>query len=336
MTSTKNYFKVLKLDEKIVFISIILFPILLTTGPLMPDLIVILCGIIFIYKFFKDKEFYNFLILNYKKEIFLFSTFFIIIILSLLNSSIIKNSFLSSFFYFRFFLFLLVVSYIFYKYPKTIKVLTISIITILIVLFLDSLIQYYFEKNIFLQDVKKYTDLKYVTSFFGDEKRLGSFVARILPICIALIFFVNNELINKYKIKELLILSSLIIIILSTERLAFFYFFVFIFFYFFTLNKKKKIFFSFSIIILIIGVLNIFPNYLEKIYNTTINQIYEKEKKIVQPLNLEWIKSSDKPLFFSRNHQNMILTSYYIFKENIFFGSGIKTFREECKKERYK
>ena len=49
-----------------------------------------------------------------------------------------------------------------------------------------------------------------------------------------------------------------------------------------------------------------------------------------------WNKSSDKPLFLSRNHQNMIITSYNIFKENIFFGSGIKTFREECKKEKYK
>ena len=107
MTSTKNYFKFLTLDEKIVFISIILFPVLLTTGPLMPDLIVSLCGIIFIYKFFKDKEFYNFLILNYKKEIFLFSIFFIIIILSLLNSSFIKNSFFYQvFFILDFFIFI--------------------------------------------------------------------------------------------------------------------------------------------------------------------------------------------------------------------------------------
>ena len=31
----------------------------------------------------------------------------------------------------------------------------------------------------------------------------------------------------------------------------------------------------------------------------------------------------------------MFLTSVEIFKENIFFGTGIKTFREECKKKKY-
>ena len=52
-----------------------------------------------------------------------------------------------------------------------------------------------------------------------------------------------------------------------------------------------------------------------------------KKKIVEQPVNLEWFKTLDKPLFLSRNHQNMILTSYYIFKENIFFGSGIKLLR---------
>ncbi|MDC0445806.1 O-antigen ligase family protein [Candidatus Pelagibacter sp.] len=211
-----------------------------------------------------------------------------------------------------------------------------SIIAILIILFFDSIIQYYFEKNIFFQDVQRHYDLKYVTSFFGDEKRLGSYVSRILPICIALIIFLNNKFINKYRIKELIILFSFILVILSTERMAFFNFFYFIFFYFFTLRKKKKIIFSFSIAVLLISTLNIFPNYLEKIYHSTISQIYEKESVIEQPVGLKWIKTSPKPLYLSRNHQNMIKTSYNIFKENIFFGNGIKTFREECKKEKYK
>jgi hypothetical protein len=336
MLVNKNYFRFFRLEEKIISILIILFPISLITGPLIPDLIVTICSLAFIYKIFKDNEFYNFLIYNYKKEIFVFLIFFIIIILSLLNSSIIKNSFLSSFFYFRFFLFLLVVSYVFYKYPKIITALTISIIAILIILFLDSIIQYYFKKNILLQEVKSHYDLIYITSFFGDEKRLGSYISRILPICIALTIFLNNKFINKYLAKELIIFFSFILVFLSTERMALLYFFIFIFFYFFTLNKKIKIIFSFLTIVLFIGTINIFPNYLEKIYKTTINQIYEKEEKIEQPIGLKSIKTSAKPLYFSRNHQNMILTSYNIFKENIFFGNGIKTFREECKKKKYK
>ena len=138
MILKKNYFKLFRNEEKVIFFLIILLPVSLTTGPLIPDLIITISSIIFIYKILKDDEFHNFLILNYKKETLLFSVFFIIIILSLLNSSIIKNSFLSSFFYFRFFLFLLVVSFVFYKHPKTIIGLTISIVTIL------------FKKSVFL------------------------------------------------------------------------------------------------------------------------------------------------------------------------------------------
>ena len=84
---------------------------------------------------------------------------------------------------------------------------------------------------------------------------------------------------------------------------------------------------------MLISVLYIFPNYLEKIYYSTMKQIYEKERIVEQPVNLEWFKTSDKPVFLSRNHQNMILTSYYIFKENIFLGVVSKHLERNVKKE---
>ena len=148
-----NHFKHLKTDEKVSFLLIILLPISLTSGSLIPDLIVTISSIIFFYKIFNDLNFFKFLSAYYKKEIFLFIIFYTIIILSLINSSIYTNSFLASFFYFRFFLFLLIALYIFNLYPKIILILTTSILLILVILFIDSFLQFFLKKNIFLQEL---------------------------------------------------------------------------------------------------------------------------------------------------------------------------------------
>ena len=211
-----------------------------------------------------------------------------------------------------------------------------SIIFIFIALFIDSFIQFYFKKNIFSQELQKYYDLGYITSFFGSEKKLGSFIIRLLPVLISLIYFTNNKFFNGYFIKEWIILISFFLIVLSSERMAFFNFGIFIFFYFFTFKNKNKIIFIMLLSIITTSFYISFPKHINKIYKSTIDQIYEKKDTIEIPSLLIRDKYLDKPLYYSRNHQNMMITSYKIFKENIFFGSGIRTYREECKKEKYK
>ena len=331
-----NNFEYLKIDEKVSFLLIILLPISLTSGSLVPDLIVTTCSLIFFYKIFYNIKFREFLFSNYIKEVLLFIIFYSIIILTLINSNIYKNSFLASFFYFRFFLFILIALYIFHIYPKIILILTMSIIFIFIALFIDSFIQFYFKKNIFSQELQKYYDLGYITSFFGSEKKLGSFIIRLLPVLISLIYFTNNKFFNGYFIKEWIILISFFLIVLSSERMAFFNFGIFIFFYFFTFKNKNKIIFIMLLSIITTSFYISFPKHINKIYKSTIDQIYEKKDTIEIPSLLIRDKYLDKPLYYSRNHQNMMITSYKIFKENIFFGSGIRTYREECKKEKYK
>ena len=152
---------------------------------------------------------------------------------------------------------------------------------------------------------------------------------------ISLIYFTNNKFFNDYFVKEWIILISFILIVLSTERMAIFNFGIFIFFYFFTFENKNKLNFIILLSILSITIYFSFPQHVSKIYKSTIEQIYEKSV-IEIPSLLTRYKYSDKPLYYSRNHQNMMITSYNIFKENILFGSGIRTFREECKKKKYK
>ena len=329
-------FKNKDLANSIFLILIFLLPFAMVSGPFLPDLIITTFALLFIYYSFKDKNFIYYIKKNYFFEIIFFLVFYILIILSLINSNFLSSSFLPSFFYFRFIFFTLIILYLLNLNQELLKVFTTSLILLFIIIFFDSIIQFTFGRNIFLQEYSYHIDVKIITSFFGDEKKLGSFVSRFLPLVISLLMFLDNKLYSKYKLKELLIILSIILVIISTERVAILNLLIFIFFYFFTLNKLKKIItcLIFSIFLIIINYS--FGNYFEKFYKSTYDQILEKEKTTNSPFQYEEYKYSKRPLYFSRNHENMFLTSVEIFKENIFFGTGIKTFREECKKKKYK
>ena len=86
-------------------------------------------------------------------------------------------------------------------------------------LILDGYIQYIFGKNIFGYEL--YNSYR-VSSFFGSELILGSYLARFFPILFGLFIFLDN----KKKNKTLLFFITLIfilsegLILLSGERLA--------------------------------------------------------------------------------------------------------------------
>lgn len=115
------------------------------------------------------------------------------------------------------------------------------------------------------------------------------------------------------------------------------YFLIFIFFYFFTINKnKQKIFIIISSLVIFITLI-VFPKNIQKIYKSVVWQSKDKKDFFYRhapdkgALITVTKSQSDRILFFSRKHENMVITSFKIFKENIFFGTGIKTFRVECK-----
>ena len=102
--SFENYLQILVLS----------IPLLLITGPFLPDLFLTLSSLSFlIYLFFEKKI--NFL----KKKIFyLFSIFFFILVISSFLSDYKIKSLITSLGYFRFGIFLFVVSYLIKKKKK--------------------------------------------------------------------------------------------------------------------------------------------------------------------------------------------------------------------------
>ena len=197
------------------FWVIILMPVLLITGPFLSDLGLSLVAIIFLINSIKNnlRKYYD----NYYFKFFI--VFCFILILSSLLSKNILLSLKNSLFYFRFGIFSLCFWYLLDKNEKLIKYLFISIFFCYSSLIVDGYIQYIFGKNLFGYEL--YNQYR-VSSFFGSELILGSYLARFFPILFGLFIFLDNQKKNK----SLLLLITLIfilsegLILLSGERLA--------------------------------------------------------------------------------------------------------------------
>ena len=339
----KNFFNKIinntEYEDKLLILIYFLFPFLLCISIFLTDFFASVAGLVVIYIFISKINFYNF-IKPIKKEIYLFLFFFIIIIISLIFSNNFKASFPSSFFYFRYILFSLGLYYLLKKYKFMIDVLTVSLVSCLILICIDSMLQFFTYQNLFRYNLPNIIGLKigedpnitrYVTSFFDQEKKLGSFVVRLLPFIISLTFLYNN--LRKYKLDLIIIIFSGIIIFFTTERTALFLYIVFCFFYFLIINYKS-LFFIFILSTAII----LFQNndaFFDKYIFGTLNQIGFSERigtdNYGHSVNsLITKKENRKIYYYSEEHENLSYTGLKIFEKNILTGSGIKNFYSTC------
>ena len=90
----------------------------------------------------------------------------------------------------------------------------------LALIIIDSLIQYFYGKNIFGYEILRGR----VSSFFGDELILGGFILRLIPFL--LIYLIMNNFISDKKINYyhlFLLALGCLTIYLSGERTSFFF-----------------------------------------------------------------------------------------------------------------
>lgn len=113
----------------------------------------------------------------------------------------------------------------------------------------------------------------------------------------------------------------------------------------------RKIFGISLILFLILSTLTNFlnignSNLLNRIFIKTYNQILDKEKKVVDKINLQEKQVVDKINlqeknifntlnFFSEDHHGHAILSIYLYKKNYIFGVGPKGFRHYCRKVNY-
>ncbi len=285
-----------------------LFLISLVSGPLIPEILMLLL-IIF---FFKENKFSI-------KNLYLNKIIFVLLIFYLyLNLNTVFISFdpyvsiKSTLPFIR----LIILSYIICsilqndKNQNYVKLIIFSYLILIVLLMVDSLIQVATGYNLFGFSYQHGR----ITSFFGTEQVLGSFVVRTFPIVIALLYLLEN--INKKLIFSVFLLSG-ILILLSAERTALAYFIIFLTSFLFIEIKSLKKFFVLIIMsfIFIFSFINVYEPLKLRIINSTLSQI----------------KSSSFFLIPSYRHELHYSNAIYIFQDNLFFGKGIKSFRYICK-----
>lgn len=308
------------MHEKFFFLTlpsyiIILLPAFLITGPFLSDLGVSLVAIIFIINSIKNKLFKYFNNVFFK----IFLIFWLIIIFSSLLSDNPIISLKNSFFYFRFGVFSLCFWYLLTVNKSLLKYLFISILICFSSLIIDGYIQYFFGQN--LLGVKLYNEYR-VSSFFGSELILGSYLSRLFPILFGLFIFLNQEKKNKlllFFITIIFILSEGLIF-LSGERLALFFMNLSAIFIILMIREYRvyRFWTYFSSIILILLLLNFYPNAKHRLVDQTINDFTRNSK--------------DTIYIFSKPHTDMYIAAYRMFLDNKFFGVGPRQFRNECDK----
>ncbi len=304
-------------DIQFKFISILfsLVPIFLVSGPFLSDLSLILIDIFFLSYIVIKKKFSYFNNLFFK----LFLFFYFLLFLSAIFSNNVSLSLIKTIPYIRFGIFILAISFLLKKNIKVesylSKIFKILII-LFIILFVDSIYQFFFHKNIIGIQID---DTKRVSSFFGDELIMGSFVLRFSMILIGISFFLEK----KKKYFFFITIISFCLIFLSGERTAFFLFLIFniIIFFRFRLFLNK-----YNLLLILVGILISLPlsqsKYsFDRLINMTFKQLMDKNNEIY---------------FFTPTHTELYKTSLNIYKDNPIFGSGLKTFRSECNNTKYK
>jgi len=293
---------------------------LMVTGPFLPDLLVSLCSIWFIYYTITNKIYYI-----YKNKFFyIFIAFCFVCIISSLLSDDILLSFESSLFYFRIGIFALLISYLIEKNENILNYFYYFFIITFSVLVIDGYFQFINGVNIFGQKLQFIGSTPRVSSLFGEETIMDSYLARLFPLLFALFIIRKNK--SKFEIYfiALLFICIDILIFLGGGRTSFMFLNLSTIFVILFINQFKKFrIITFVISLALITILTLNDNRLLNRYvKFTAQQIGISE-------------TSTKKYIFSPGHDSHIRTAFNIFKDNPIIGAGPKLFREKCKIEKY-
>jgi O-antigen ligase len=303
-------------NEYLLFV-IVLFPLLIISGPFLPDLIVVFLSFFFLvkYKNFKFEK---------KGKLFLslILIFYFLINISSFLSDHILLSLKSSFFYFRFIIFSFVVSILVQQLEcneKICKYFDYIFFCIFIFFFIDGFYQFFNGENLLGKQISSHLRNERVSSLFGEELILGSFVSKTMFIYLG---FIHGQKINTNdKLNINLRVLFIFIVCLSTifisgERAAFILALLGTIGYL-ILNL------NFKACLIIIGSLML------------VFFIAQNNVKLLHKYSILYKSIFVHKTIGGETHQQHFKTAYKMFNEKKFFGHGIKSFRKKCNIEKF-
>ena len=300
-------------NTNLIIVSIIPF---LIWGPFFPDLIVSISALFFLYYSLKNNNFYYFS----KKPFIIFLVFCIISTIISLEAENISLSIKSSFFYFRIGVFSCFIWYLIDKDKSILILFYYALVLCFSALAIDGYIQYFTGTNLVGFKISG----NRISSFFGDELIMGSYLSRLFPLFFAL-FLLKEK--NKYEIYYIGVLFILIdvLIYISGERTAFFFLNLSTLFIIILIKEYQKFrLITFLLALVIIGSLSFNS---EELSNRMIKGPAE---------SMGLLKESQSKNIFTPNHDSLIKTAFNMFLDKPILGHGPKSFRLICKEENYK
>ena len=310
LSDLKSNLNSLNTRSKFLLIIIFLIPISLLSGPATLEPLLLILSIVC-------------LTLIYNKEIKIEFNLFTVLILILYLLAILSSS-LSDYQTFslkssmptmRFFLYVIIISHVLKQNSWIIYYYFIFLMSLLLFLLLDGLLQKFTGYNLFLIPDNE----TIITSFFGDEKKLGRYLVVILSVTSGLFLALVKK--KKYLIYFLLLIFIFnFFLIVTSERVSLFNSLIvtLIFIVLIAREISNKILF---LLLIPFIVFSIFFKFSIDSFDQTLKNTF---KQITG--------DGSKVYFFSQQHENFAYTAFEIFKNKPIIGIGPKNFRNECKK----
>ncbi len=297
----------LKKHKEFFFLDLFVYliPFAIIIGNLALNSVAVICILVFYTLIFIKKEFVNL----YKKYLYILLFLLSFLVLNLLLSSNQSLTSVALINFFKNYSLFLIIFFCSCEIKNFNKFFSIILFFTIIFVLLDVLYQHFFLVDIFGYQINS-SHGRRLAGPFGEEGVAGTYMSKLFFLSI--IFFINNKIAKKIIFP--LILITLIIIILTNERsvsiMFFFTTLIFFIFYKYKLLYKLAILFSTLTIIFLIF----------------INDNNLKSHFIDTPLKA----------YKDNHHKAHFLTAIEIFKDNKVIGSGVKTYRHICKKEKYR
>ena len=307
--------KINDLPFNLIFISLLILPFSFYIGPAVIEVLIFLVSLNYLYIVILKKEYF---VLN--KIIIFFLSFYLLLILSSLLSNDPLISLKSSLFSIRFAILTFAIIHILKKSKLFLKFFFISCFISITLLFLSGLYQFFFNEDYWIiSKIINNTSAKntVVTGFFGDEKKLGSFIARFSPLIIGVYLFLSKNKLEEKINNSLIFFAPLFLItFFAGQRMGMIYISITLFFLLILSVKcnikniyKLLVFFIIPFILFFAKI-----NEFQLTVKNSYNQLFYEN-------NLN---------YFSAQHKTYAVTSIESFKKNYLIGIGPNNYRREC------
>ena len=184
-----------------------------------------------------------------------------------------------------------------------------------------------------------------VSGIFESELILGSFLIKILPLILWLLFYINFNLKKNFLFLTCFFSLYFICIYISGERTAFVSLFILLFFLIIFITEIRTIFLlSLTILILFIGLtfftnigkVDPFNRIFIKTFNQVTNDFYVEEKNLSKDKQTLSKQNINKNIqIFSEDHNGHYVLAYHLFTQQPIFGAGPRGFRYYCRSVKF-